>query len=639
MSRCFGVPSRNFSATVLLVISASSVSERLVAAQDAPDTLRLVSRHDPTTRIDPNGFLFNPAWLQAPRTPPDIERTCRFRVATGELEERTLLVTARQKLACLTGYEDTLVTLNEAGSTLGLGLVCATNSQIGTVRGHINWFPVTATGLLRWVDHSGGPGADDDLTFDFLAPTPNAVTRGNDRWKGWPDTARAYHIEINYSESLYRLGKKGQGWWNALNGALEQGDSMQSLVNNRLSIVTGLFGLDGVHKFQAELHPVFAMAVLIDTLHLAGQLREEWAVMVRNRGNLGDCSTGAIPMRTSADSIQQFVIDLGRWPGAGAPHVTLGSSWTTDSTTLPRVRVDATHLFIGFRYPRPGPFARYALFLGTLYVAWPTDGAGSPLDRFNPWLPDGALHHVKLQSFHPESLAARRTLELPAGVAGKGELDSAAGRIDTLSRVGVLTQPPLDPIEDSWHPADTARTEMTVQFPVPRPIGRTCPASHDPLCRRPIRLLAMGTVGLRGPDAPPLGGSVGIYALSQAFDWMPDVLRGFGYRLDGRLHDRFHRNCDTGCAHATVVGWSAHLSTVMAPNAFALGHVGTLTTYFLGGVGWFRTHQHVTLLEWHAGIGGHLYNHILQGWMVEAVNYNAAGGLGNHWVLNFGYSF
>ncbi len=625
---------------LLLVVGFSAGPEHRAAAQDSPDTLRLYSRQDPIARLDPNGFLFNPAWLNIPQTPPDIGRICRFRVATGELEERTLLITKHGKLSCLSGYEDSVVTLNEAGSTLGLGFVCATNSQIGTVRGHINWFPVTATGLLRWVNYAGGPGADNDLSFSFLTPTPNAVTRGNDDWEGSANSGKAYHIELNYSESLYRLGTKGHTWWNALNGALKSNAAMARLVNDRLSIVTGLFGLDGVHKFQAELHPVFAMAVLIDTVRTGPhRLREEWAVMVRSRGNLGDCSTGAIPLVTSSDNIQQFVMDLGRWPGAGAPRLTLGPSWTTDSTSPPRVRLDSLHLLVGFRYPHPGPQARDFLFLGTIYVEWLGEGSGTPLDRFDAWLPAGRLRHVTLVPLQPDSLVSRRAQELPVGLPGRKALQMAAEQIDTLSRVGVLSQPQLDSIDAAWHPTGEARTEMTVQFPAPKPVGRTCPAKHDPICRSPIRVLAMGSVGLRGPSAPPLGPFIGIYALSQAFEWLPDPLKGIGYRLDGRLHDRFHRSCDTGCTHPTVVGWSARLSGVVAPNTFHVGHLGTLTTYFVGGVGVFRTHQHATLFEWQAGFGGHLYNRYAMGVFAEVVNYNTAGGLGNHWALNFGYAF
>lgn len=36
---------------------------------------------------------------------------------------------------------------------------------------------------------------------------------------------------------------------------------------------------------------------------------------------------------------------------------------------------------------------------------------------------------------------------------------------------------------------------------------------------------------------------------------------------------------------------------------------------------------------------GYLYHRYALGVFSEVVNYDTAGGLGNHWVLNFGYAF
>jgi hypothetical protein len=363
---------------LLLLACLAAVFERRVSAQSEFDTLRLYSRHDRVTRLDPNGFLFNPAWLNAPPRPPDIEKECRFRVITGNLEERALVTTRGR---CLSADERALVTLDEPASVLGLGLVCATSSQIGDVRGHINWFPVTATGQLRWVDFSGGLGEDNDLSFDFSTPEPNAVTSGN---PGGVGGRPAYHIEFYYYETLNRLedtlvaAHSGrQSWWHELNDSLESVDAMRRLIDHRLAVVTGLFGLDGVHDFQAELHPVFAMSVLIDTARTAtGRLREQWAVMVRNRGNEGDCSIGGLPMVSTNDSLQSFVVDLRAWPKAGVPRVYLGPSMISDRGHPPRVRADSEHLYIGFTYPRPDAGAPDFLFLGTVYVEWSSDGSG-----------------------------------------------------------------------------------------------------------------------------------------------------------------------------------------------------------------------------------------------------------------------
>src|SRR5439155_13202526 len=154
----------------LQVVAGYGASAR---AQGRTDTLRLYARRDLPRPFDPNGFLWNPGWLSRPVGPPDIERDCRFRAATGHLEERTLFTS---RGPCLSGDERRLVTLNEAVSTLGLGLVCATNSQLGHVRGHVNWFPITVTGQLRWDSYSKGLGADNDITLQLVPPETNALT-------------------------------------------------------------------------------------------------------------------------------------------------------------------------------------------------------------------------------------------------------------------------------------------------------------------------------------------------------------------------------------------------------------------------------------------------------------------------------
>src|SRR5258706_11317357 len=104
----------------LLLITVSATVLTAAAARSQSDTLRIFSRHD-TVPLDPNGFLLNPVWLNRPGAPPDINKVCRFRVQTGELDERTLWTTASKHGPCLSADERALVTLNEASATLGLG--------------------------------------------------------------------------------------------------------------------------------------------------------------------------------------------------------------------------------------------------------------------------------------------------------------------------------------------------------------------------------------------------------------------------------------------------------------------------------------------------------------------------------------
>jgi hypothetical protein len=613
---------------------------RALPAQAGVDTLRLYARRD-SVALDPNGFLMNPAWRGEAARSPDIEKRCRFRVVTGNLEERALVTTRGR---CLSADERALVTLNEPASTLGLGFVCASNSQIGDVRGHINWFPVTATGQLRWVSFSHGPGEDNDLSFDFSTPQPNAVTSGN---PGGFGGRPAYHIELYYFETLSRLDAtrsrsrgRRESWWHVLSDSLENNKAMHRLVDGRLALVTGLFGLDGVHDFQAELHPAFAMSVLIDTARTAaGRLRERWAVMVRNRGGEGDCAYGSLPMTVSSAEMQTFVLDLRRWPGAGAPEVTLGASWISDPGRTPRARADAEHLYVAFSYPAPEAGAPAYLFLGTIEIEWAADGAGPALARFADWLPAGGPG-LNLRPTAPESVAAgssRRPRILP-GIVGQQALADTmladSSRPRPIRRLEYAARDRLDSIPEAWQPPQAPRVDQTVALLIPKTVIPVCPPG-DPVCRRAARMVVGGSLG------PPLYGFAGYQVFAHAMPGVKhipvagDFLSGFGYRLEVRK-DEFRRDCDTGCVPRAIESPTARLSAIMSPNSLRAGRLGTLATYFIvgGGVSWAKAGPpHFT---WGVGVGGQINTPWLSGLFLEFQNYGRVGGFLNHWSVNLG---
>lgn len=342
----------------------------------AAGPLRLYAAAD-SARLDrdPNGFLLNPGWLGTDTiSPPNIEKRCRFRVLVGHLETRRLLTTEG---GCLSDEERRLVSLNEVRPSLGMGSVCVTGSKTGALQGHINWFPVTVTGLLRWNSFSKDPG-DHDINIDLIPPARSAVTRGNKKFSEYSQQ-RGYHTESYFDEILLHLNQS-DGFWAALKGAHENDTSAAKLVSKRFAIVTGIFGLDGVHGYHAELHPVYAMSVLVDTAWMApNTLREEWAIMFRNTGSEGDCAEGTVPLlATATDSLQQdFIIDIGRVVGQGRPKVarSIGSTTDTRSGVLTAwvddsVPADTSHLYLKFHHPRPRPGEPGYMFAGTIIVEW-----------------------------------------------------------------------------------------------------------------------------------------------------------------------------------------------------------------------------------------------------------------------------
>lgn len=353
--------------------------------------LHLYSAADTAVVTDPNGLLLNPYWRGGSRPAPplpDIEDDCRFRVETEHLERRDLMTTKRD---CLSKEERQLVSLNEITPALGLGIVCVTGGKTGKVKGHVNWFPITATGQLVWNSFSAGAG-DHDVNIDFVTKLPNASTAANatfPEYGGQP----GYHTESYYEETFDRLPGAEKTFWHALKDVHLDNERAHALVDDRFAIMTGVFGVDGVHGYHAELHPVHAMSVLVDTSTVAGKLREQWAVMLRNTGSEGDCAEGTLPLRTAAldSSKQDFFVDLGAWADGGAPNVLRGTAWSTDGEFLPTQHVeqgaDGQRIYLRMIHRRPAPGSPDFLFFGTFYVDWPSAKRSTWSQRFIPLVP------------------------------------------------------------------------------------------------------------------------------------------------------------------------------------------------------------------------------------------------------------
>jgi hypothetical protein len=324
--------------------------------------------------LDPNGFLLNPRWLGG-EARPDIQARCRFRIHSEELDRRTLWVT---RPGCLGPLERTTVTINEAHGAVGFGFECTSGSLTGKIHGHVNWWPVTLIGQLKWHSFSSDPG-DHDINIDLvqhnlLIRPGTALTSGNAADSGG---ASVYHLEFYRDETTARLPSNGHSFWHSLD-AYTRGDKSRaladSLVSGRFAIVTGLYGLDAVHTFQAELHPVYAMAVLEDArVDSTGQASESWALMVRDRGTEGDCAVGEIPLFTGPDTSenQHFVFDLGSWPEADSAIVSTQPSWSSQAASKVRARfVPGGHLYVDVMHPRPTTTNERFLFLGSVNILW-----------------------------------------------------------------------------------------------------------------------------------------------------------------------------------------------------------------------------------------------------------------------------
>jgi hypothetical protein len=372
---------------LLLAVGTSSESNGQLA---------LVPRHAADS-LDPNGFLRDPVWQGVPSPPPDIEALCHFRTGRNGAGDRMLRIGRGQSDQC-TSQRDTL-SLNQAGDPIGLGVACSSNDEVGLIRGHINWFPITVAGRLYWEGYASGRVEDHDITMLFDGPDGSPLTTGNASPFGTgPDKRLAFEIEYNFYESLGRLPRYARGWWGAFRENLyakPRDPRMHGLIDGRPAIVTGLFGLDGVHGFQSELHPVYAIAILVDSKSNRGATIQRWAVMIRDRGNEGECATGVMPLYSQviADSAEtsprqgrnpqmQYTMDLGWLSGATGATIRLDPNVpayvTERADTAPRAgqggpsfRVEeGHHVFVDVQFRRPDQTNADLLTFAEFEVAW-----------------------------------------------------------------------------------------------------------------------------------------------------------------------------------------------------------------------------------------------------------------------------
>ncbi|AHG93069.1 hypothetical protein J421_5534 (plasmid) [Gemmatirosa kalamazoonensis] len=633
----------------LLVALASACGAR------APrETLRLYPP-DATARLDPNGFLLNPRWLgTAPGEVPNIEQRCRFRVATAHLERRTPVVT---RDGCLSEDERRVVTLNEAAPTLVLGAVCVTGGKTGNVRGHVNWFPVTATGLLRWDSYSPSAVTDQDVTLRFLTRAPNAVAHANEPFGAGDDpspgdTARAYHIEFYNRETLERLPDAAHGFWRTLKSAMLSRDAARALLKDRVATVTGVFGVDGVHGFQSELHPVFAISVLAGVERSADRVTEQWAVMVRNLGSEGDCSSGTLPLVTSppTDTVQDFVVDLGAIAGAERPDVRLRDAWTSDARFVPRAEVvaeasGAWRVYVHVRHPRPRPAEPDYLFLGTIEVERAAQPNEMPAARLASWLPPAdARPPVQLPSTGAMTrLVAPEGGPPPAVPLAATAITGSPGATALVRQRPVYLAPiPAQSIVDdaaTHAPPTIARAERTPGWPLFDSVlvGCVTEGRRDPMCRSGERITLGATYsddgGLRPFAALYLFPHRRVYEQENSFLQM--FLHVLGYRFDVR-RDRyvpFVRRDSAVIYEAPRDGWSLRASPFVSPNTVRLGDHVVLMPYSIANVG-------VSTLGWRrtqlaGGLGGGLHAQL---WytdvLAEAQRLSRAGHYGSQWTLS-----
>ncbi len=329
---------------------------------------------------DLNGLMLNPSWGDSSHPSTlDPDGRCGLLALHGAPGYRRVLL---RRSDCFSDEQRRVLRLNEPQVEKVGGFICAQTSEDGSVHGHVNWFPITLIGSLRFEKSMGGEGGDYDVNFDLLSKSRWPVTRWN--WRNANgQVGSQIHLELDYRETLRRLPDSPLTWWTrfralAHDSSAEQVDSF--LHRGRLSaVVTGLFGLDDVHNGHAEMHPVYAMAFAVraDTVD-QGVLRQQWVFLARDRGNEGNCAAGKVPFRLGAatDSVNTYRFLIAEPEGASdPPTIERDSSWIGVAEPAAgsglRFYYAATQgLEVSVSWPPPSRDSEHAMMVGVLEVVW-----------------------------------------------------------------------------------------------------------------------------------------------------------------------------------------------------------------------------------------------------------------------------
>jgi hypothetical protein len=320
---------------------------------------------------DANGLLLNPKWSAQQsrrRALPEAVAECGFRVTTNWLGLREL------RLQHVPPCTSQPFSLHEPLEPKYAGAVCNAGEEVGLPEGHINWFPATYTGPVLW----GGHADDQDYDLFLLTPSGAGQTSGN-------DTERGLELEFDSREITPRIERRGKSVWSRWLTAVEQDSTevINDIIKGKYAIATGLVGLDGIHTYHAELHPVWALAIEVDTT----PRHSVWLIFVRNLGNEGECGSGELPLlfNMAGDTALAYAFTLPWKPRASSVEAlwTGGTSFFAGSgpgLEGPFLRADSGKaLYVTFRLPRATKASDYALAYGELHLRWPGGVSAPPV--------------------------------------------------------------------------------------------------------------------------------------------------------------------------------------------------------------------------------------------------------------------
>jgi hypothetical protein len=268
-------------------------------------------------RYDVNLLPFNPTWVG--RRAVDACATCG---GFGFLERSD----GASWLPALRSPECTLQwPYVDAGECRPRSNECTSDPTDRRLSGHVNWGPATYTGFVSTLGGRPVHIAYDGDAGLYLKPDGGAgLTRQR------PDAKWAGTIGLEFSTPETVLWFRTP-WWRRFpfrrfnyrpirsvltrlhrhDGSKEADPAFRDLP----ATVIGLFGLDTVHAFHPELHPIYAIAIRTET-DAAGEV---WQVFARSWGTEGDCGgQNDHRLETRRLAIPLPAAGPGPWRGADA---------------------------------------------------------------------------------------------------------------------------------------------------------------------------------------------------------------------------------------------------------------------------------------------------------------------------------
>lgn len=271
----------------------------------------------------------------------------------------------------------------------------------GTGPGHVLWLGMPVTIHSKTASWSGWSNTvDNDYNFgiDPHAPTENPK---DSKMLDTYDVIGGHHsgvaLEFNYAETVKDWNTD---WWKRLRDAVYRdgrenwgcGERVEDdngnetpcgMVKDIPGIATGMLGFDLVHKGDVELHPVYVLALRVETDSPEQPRREKWAIFFMNWGSSGYCGGGDAPLIPAGGGLWGRLAVSLPWP-QDATDVSSG-----DETTFWKFGGDATGFRSFEKFPQKEvrltvnldqPSAKNVIF-GELDLRWiyPAEGTSQRL--------------------------------------------------------------------------------------------------------------------------------------------------------------------------------------------------------------------------------------------------------------------